>query len=417
MNFQKLFLFLIVAVISFHAVINSYILYQSRIIRAHDEEGYITESLELNKKITNKDYGCKDMLAGFSGEYASRGFIHYVQCLILIFLDKLRLKDIDSMILITNLFFFSILLIATYGIGALLYNERVGFLAAILLSFSPQVFNDSRLNMPDLPLAAMVSLSFLCLLRTKHFHSIVFSVFTAMVFILAEFTKETAIIFILPVTLFYFLESLRIREKRERRIANFSIIILVLLARLITVYLFNNQFLLRYGLWKIFYRTNDFDFFYYIKSIPLHYLGLIFSIISIPILLSYAYSIKKRNKFLFFWLFIPFLVFCISPNRVSRFLLPVLPSLFLLLTAELFEIPFRFRKICAVALTASVIFQYVTFNFFPNLLVSYPKLERSLLSARKDEDFYKIEKLIDIFMQEQSHSKVKNKIIFTSYHI
>ncbi|MFH1854634.1 MAG: glycosyltransferase family 39 protein [Candidatus Omnitrophota bacterium] len=415
MNFEKLALLILVGTVFFHALVNFYILDQSRLLRENDEEGYIYESIEFYQKLISgqPEYGA--IATGLWHEYSSRGFIHYAEGLILIFLNKIDLKDVNLMIVLTNAFFLLILLIATYKIGSLLYNKKVGLLAAVLLSFSPQLFSHLRLNMLDFPVAAMVSLFFLCLLKTNRLTSTFFSLLSGIIFMLAEATKETAVIFIFPVVLFYFFTSLSFREKRKRRVINFIIIFILLFSRVAMVYFCNNRFLMRYGLWKIFWKNNAGDIFYYIKSIPLYYFGLILSIALILPLFSYALNIRKRNKFLFSWLFIPFLLFSFSINKTSRFLLPALPPFFLLLIAELFTRVSKFRRVYIPILFALAIFQYAILSFFPNLSALYPKFEMGLLSIKKDPEFYKFERLMSIFAQEQSLSSKKNRVVFTAY--
>ncbi len=76
-------------------------------------------------------------------------------------------KNENLEILLASSFFFLILLISMYKIGALLYDRRTGIFLSFFTSFVPIIFSYLRIQMLDLPLAAMCTLSILFLLRTR----------------------------------------------------------------------------------------------------------------------------------------------------------------------------------------------------------------------------------------------------------
>lgn len=67
-----------------------------------------------------------------------------------------------------NIFFLLILLCSIYGIGKELYDTDAGLLAAFITSFLPAIFGFSRIYWLTFPLTAITSLSIYLLLKTKY---------------------------------------------------------------------------------------------------------------------------------------------------------------------------------------------------------------------------------------------------------
>lgn len=65
--------------------------------------------------------------------------------------------------------FLSLMLVSVYGTGARLFSRTAGMLAAFILACYPLVIALSRLYLPDLPLAAMLSVTIYCALRAEGF--------------------------------------------------------------------------------------------------------------------------------------------------------------------------------------------------------------------------------------------------------
>ncbi|MBU2222364.1 MAG: glycosyltransferase family 39 protein, partial [Candidatus Omnitrophica bacterium] len=74
----------------------------------------------------------------------------------------------DSGVMISSSIFLTILVLSTFGVGKVLFDRRVGLLAAFLVSMYPLVFNNLRVYMLDVPLTAMVVLSVYLLLKSEN---------------------------------------------------------------------------------------------------------------------------------------------------------------------------------------------------------------------------------------------------------
>jgi len=411
-GFKGKVILVLICVLLLHAFVNAHILYNSKLVRVYDEAGYITAGVEVQEKIARRQY--KDTVIKLWRDPFPRKVFAIMEGLVLTLLDKIGLKDIDSMILFSNLLCLFILLVSTYKIGSILYSPKAGLLAAVLLSFSPIIFAYSRGNMSDFPLAAMVSLSLLCLLKTDNFRSRSYSVMTAIVFVLAQFTREIAIVFIAPPFLYYAFKSLSERKQRRSKRINFILTVLLSLLPTLIFYLrHSNQGMSRELLGKaLILKASEFDIFYYLKEFTFSYLGWVFFIALVPLILHYVVNIRKRNLFLTLWLFVPLLVFSLSPNRVSRFLMPSLPAFFLLLSFELFSSLSAIRRIYAAVLIAAAVFQYAVFSFYPDFPLSRPKFHWGVLSARQDEHVYEVEKTVNIFKRENLAGGPWKRILF-----
>lgn len=110
----------------------------------------------------------------------------------------------DTAVLIHNTIPLFILIFSIYGIGRKLYNKNVGLLAALIITFFPIVFGQSRVFMVDLFSTAMVTLSIYLLILTNNFKNIKYSLLFGFVAGLGLLSKSFFIIFVIG-PLFYVL--------------------------------------------------------------------------------------------------------------------------------------------------------------------------------------------------------------------
>lgn len=408
----------------FHLLANFYILQSSRLLRRYDEADRIFEGVMFYRALTTGDSFRDAVFYNLSTGQHPKLF-SLIEGLTLVFLEKFGLKDISLAILLTNLFFLTVLLLSVFQIGSILKDKKTGILAAILLSFSPAIFSHSRIAMLDFPLAAMISLSFLFLLKTGNFRSLVYSILAGILLGLSQLTKEAALIFIIPILIYCLISLFYKRKTTKGELINFSIVVFIFLfvAGIVYLHPVNEGVLKIFSVKSLLIKTNDNIPFYYFTNFSLLYLGVLLSIVFLPLFLNYLINIKKRNIFLFIWFFMPFLIFSISPNKSCRFIIPALPPFYLLMASEIFD-PFFLRvrnRYIAVLILASF-FQYAVFNFFPKIAL-YPSVKQAellydknfdlgILSVRKDKDFYLIENLIDFFEREKIDPRKDRRILF-----
>lgn len=409
---------LILAILISHLLINYQILNRSKAIRVCDEAYRISYGFLLYQELfslsnTNiiEKFDCILSLDKGQGHPHLFEFTEAVSWKILDAM-KIRDKEIDLMILVTNSLFLLILIISIYGIGSILYNKNIGLLAALLTSVFPLVFGQSRNAMLDFPLTAMISLSIYLLLKTNGFCSILYSIFAGISFGLSQLTKEAAIIFIFAPPIYYFLKSYA-TAKKKKIILNFMITVLVFAAVSAIVYLRpSNQHVFKTYFSKIYYIRHSADPLYYF-NIFIKIIGPYILVLSLPLLLSYLVNFKKREKLFFFWFFVPIILFSLSYNKSPRFILPAFPAFSLIVIQEIFNnnlAKIIKRIICFVFIFVAIL-QYALFNCgFLDKDSTVNFIDMGILSIKKDPYLHDTSMLLDILTKEKAAMKYPRRI-------
>jgi len=144
-------------------------------------------------------------------------------------------QDVAS---ISQAIFWFILIFSTFYIGSYLWGEEAGLLAGIAsFSFSFVIYISHRYGL-DLPSAAMVSLSLLCLLRSEKFEKPKWTLGFFIAFAISMLIKWSSAFFILIPFLYYFGHFLwkAYKEKKSFR----QTILLLLLISTGVIALLNN---------------------------------------------------------------------------------------------------------------------------------------------------------------------------------
>lgn len=420
-NIEKInYLLLLLFILLFHIVINYQILKSSQVLRAYDEPLYIGDGFFYYETIfSNPGISTAQRIDRlFIKADRQRSFLYLVEAISWKILDIIKIRDEDSMVVVTNSIFLLILLISVYAIGSILYDRNIGLLSALLTSMFPLVIGHSRVAMTDYPLLCMVSLSMYLLLKTNAFSSVVYSIFSGIVFGVSQFTKETSIVFILPPLIYYFIKAYSSGEKKKV-LFNFIITMLFFLIvaggvfiRTTNPYTFKNY-------WMQIHHTYNPDLLYYFKSFLIKATGPFIFVLSLPLLLSYLINFKKRNKFLFLWFFIPIILFSISTNKMHRFLLPVLPAFALIVTQELFtDSLFKKLKIALrVIFIPCSILQYAFINSgFLKTEFYKDQFDYGFLSIKKDRYFPVSLALLEAFKKEAVYCRSQKRVLFI-FHV
>src|SRR5262245_11478069 len=121
--------------------------------------------------------------------------------------------------------FFALGLVAVFGIGRALWDDRAGLLAAFFFAMAPFVVFSLMNFQLDLPLAAMVALTMWILLRADLFASLRWAVALGVVLGLGMLTKPTFPVYVLgPLVWALFAGS---RGDARRRLRLFALAVLV----------------------------------------------------------------------------------------------------------------------------------------------------------------------------------------------
>lgn len=329
----RIYFFIILTLLLFHMVNNYIILSLDNTFPAYDEWDRLSGASDISLFL--KDLNCKNTrLSEVCSWYRNLGD----RCRAPLYEVTLSLycliqKNINAdRITITNMFYFMIILLSVYGIGAKLKNKATGVLAAFIVSMFPGIFAMSRGLMVDFPLTAMVSLSVCLLLFTRYFVDRKYSFLFGVSIGLGLLTKVTYIVFIPPLLVCYVLISLigAIKEKKQFIIITKNLIISLVSGLFIASlwYLPNlHKIINRAKAMSLQLHNSPHGSFidFYIESLFSHSLCPFFFILylfSLSICL-----IKRKGVILWLWLLLPLLIFSFSPNKAHRFILPALPSI------------------------------------------------------------------------------------------
>jgi hypothetical protein len=260
------------------------------------------------------------------------------------------------MIIMSNLIYLAILLLATYGIGKKLYNSKVGIFSAFLVSMFPTTFALSRIFQIELALTSMVALSFY-LFVLNNFRSLKFALLTGIVMGLGMLTKQSYFIFLLPILIYFFFQNDNLKNKVAIR--NFFIALFIALVISAAWYLNRVRIGWKAQYYYIFQCRGNQDFLFYLKSL---FFRQLFPIYFLLFLISVIFFIKKRKYFIPVMIFILLVLFSLSTNKEDRYILPIFPYIAIMISAWGLSLP-RIKRV----LVPSIIF----FSFFQFFLICY----------------------------------------------
>jgi len=244
-------------------------------------------------------------------------------------------KNENLEILLATSVFLLILLIAMYKIGALLYDRKTGLFLAFFISFIPIIFSQARIQMLDLPLTAMCTLSLYLLLRTRYFTSLPYSILAGIVWGLAQLTKELFLVFFLPALIYYAILSVKKgKEASPKRVWVNIILSLVTFSTVAGMVYLQKQ---NNIMWKVYMRNTTYYSsnaycLLYILAFPFAYFHPFLFAVLFPFFIVYFIKAGAGKRTLFYAFIIPLIVFSLSPDKYARFLTPLVPVFVLICT-------------------------------------------------------------------------------------
>jgi len=280
-----------------------------------------------------------------------------------------------QMLALTGTFFFLVLLLLTYGIGAWLRSPPAGLLAAALLAAWPVMLDYSRHYNLDLPLAACVAGAAYFLLRSQGFTkpgaALGFGLWSG----LGMLTKVTFPVFLAPI---FIVEMWIHRRERTRRAWLWCGLSFLIAAGLAAVWyvprldhLWHSMRLHLVGYNRYFApgQAESGHFFlidaYYSLGpggAALLLLGLFFGLT------------RNGNRSLLAWLLFPLILFAAAPSDIVRFALPSLAAAAVSAACWATGKPVRRRRPAVLALVGLVFLVPTAINhtFSPRLTVPDP---------------------------------------------
>lgn len=323
----------------------------------------------------------------------------------------------------TNMLYFLILLFSVYNIGKIMYNRNIGIFSSFLVSFLPGVIGFSRIFSFDFSLTAIVSLSLYLYLSTDKFRSFRNSLFFGISIGLGFLTKMSYPLF-LSVPIIHFFISDYIKDEmapwRKKALVNlaFSFMIGLLIAS--TYYLPNLHFVLEMA------KALSFEekFMAYNKNILQGLRDwLLFKPFFIISAIAFFTYLRRKELFLILVIIVPIFIFSLSSNVNPRYLLPILPGISIILSAEIFSLG-RYKTIILPFIILFSLTQFFLLSYIPNEKLffmkndimhtrTYQPLHVGLFIAQETKKDYGSKILMDILITNSKElNNVEAKILF-----
>ena len=241
---------------------------------------------------------------------------------------------------LANLFFLCIAIYFVFLLGRHIYSERVGLLAAFLFSFYPGVYGFSRTNFMETEITALLAMSAYFLLRTDNFCIRRYAFLFGSVVGLGLLTKQTYIIYVMPLFLCQVFESFR--KTKDRRVVFFNLFLALSVClgiamlwywpKIKGVVLMAHQALYSHPNWGSMLR-NPFNpgFLRYLTLFEVYHLFSFYTLLFIYALFRYIFSPGSFLKNFLLWAFFaPYVIFTVlivefySGELCPRYVIPLL---------------------------------------------------------------------------------------------
>ncbi|MBU1928364.1 MAG: glycosyltransferase family 39 protein [Candidatus Omnitrophica bacterium] len=306
----------------------------------------------------------------------------------------------DSGVMISSSIFLTILVLSTFGVGKVLFDRRVGLLAAFLVSMYPLVFNNLRVYMLDVPLTAMVVLSVYLLLKSENLTNKKYTFLFAFASGLGLLIKFNFALFILgPLAPSIY----RAFKKKGFSLARRNIITAILIAVLVTFGFYRLKF------WEVASRIYECSWFYAGHFYPGHSITFIvqrwvilskdfvsfflkdafnnsLSPLYFILFVIGAFSKNSWKKVLFSWFFLPLfsLAFLFHYPNYNRYFMPVLQAMALISCAGVFGLKkARLRQILAAVIIVFGSLQYFNISYRADFIPEQIQIKIPFLGVKK----------------------------------
>jgi len=283
--------------------------------------------------------------------------------------------------ILSNVVWLAVLVFATYGIGARLWNARVGWLSVVFVVTAPMVVSSSKEYMLDVPLTAMAALALYLLIRAEGFssrrHSLLFGVACGCG-LLVKWTFP----FFLALPLGYALAVALAEARLRRRFApllNLAGAATLAFAVAGTWYVHNRRVVggdilfnngpegaargnpptrsLASALWYLWSLLND----------QLYLLPLLFLVVGVAFCFRRR-ELAARNRYPLLMLVGTYLTFTLLRHKDPRYTLPMLPAAAIVATSWLEYLSGRARASAAAVFVSYGAVAFVAISFGTSLL-------------------------------------------------
>ncbi|MBU1862651.1 MAG: glycosyltransferase family 39 protein [Candidatus Omnitrophica bacterium] len=397
-------LFIIFLIVIIHLFLNVWILNKSDIIRIGDETHYLQNSFEFAHLLNIQDvHGAFVRFSNPASNASHQNLFPFLSGTFLYAINFFHTINIHMYICLSNSLVLLVLLLGVYFFASLVFNSRVGLLAAILVSCSPIIFSYERMFMLDLPLTAMYLWVWFAYSKSHYFKKAHWTFVAGMLTLACFLIKEVAGIFMLPLLCVHVCVIILDPMHKKLRVRN-TVLFYFPWIVLAGIFIYCSKDIFLHLLWAAM--TEEWvsrSFFYYMQWCPFFtlYLGPLLMCISTGLLIYSVYhSRKKINVMLWGAFVIPVVALALLKNGLPRYAMPVIPFLFIITAEALFNITRKkMRRVLYCLLVGLGLAQFFLLSLsIPDHVLAYlcnghdPKdkhavlLHHGLLSAKKDPE-------------------------------
>ena len=279
-------------------------------------------------------------------------------------------SEFTGLIVIT--FFLLILVFCVYLIAKDYFDENVAFLSASLVAFSPIVIHFSRDFMQDIPLASLVAVSILFLIRSNSFSNSKYSLLFGISLGCGFLTRWTFPLYIISPFAFVFFQILKKSPEKAKRFRN-------LIVSTLTGLIISAPWYLAHILPILVGRSGELSrgnrsFFqnitYYVSVLP-EQVSLVIIFVLLFGIIFYFKVYRKPHIMLLLWFAGAYIFLTIISFKLPRFSISLLPPLIIASSAGIvawinqrqFKKQFGFFSI--IPLFVIIVFQYLLITYVP----------------------------------------------------
>lgn len=245
-------------------------------------------------------------------------------------------------------------IVLTYVIAYEFFNKKIALLSSLLLAFSPTFFLFNSILFTGIPSTFFALLGFYLFIKKLY-------PLSGLVFGIAFMTRFFQILVVFPIYIFF----IYLIYKRKATIKEFIKSILFFFAPIIPFFILNlvlhnnpfHSFLLQAYMTKITGWVFHHPFNFYFINLVRENALILFSVLGIIFILKYGKSNRIIIPFVFLFVFVSY---NLALHKEMRFLLPVLPFLYMLVGYGIVKFSGLFKKyknILLLLILAGGIFQ------------------------------------------------------------
>jgi len=299
---------------------------------------------------------------------------------------------------VSNQFFFLMLILSIFGIGRVLFNSTTGLLAAFIISFYPAVFGFSRIYMLTFPVLSVASLCVYLLVKSDGFKDRKYAILFALACGLGVLLRPRFLVYIFIPTLFYILKDLVSLYEQKRDLIKFpakQIVVniflsIVLFCFFLSPWISFESFLKYTNYQRMWSSLPNFQniiptLSYYLQvlfGVQLHWL---FSFLFLMGLLISLFSRNKKPKIYFLIVWFVFSLIILSSfglKQYTRLVIPLCAPLALITSAGLEKLlKLKVNRYALFVLLFFIIGQYFFLSYNPlagkKFYASMPTLNRN----------------------------------------